>query len=1086
MSGIDLSGIISAAAQRYNLDPNFVHAVVQQESSGNPGAINRAGGGQGAWGAMQVRGPALTDYNRAHGTSYSLQDLLDPVKGVDVGSWYLNQQLNAFNDPAAALSAYKNGAGSPEAKAGTSDYAKQVLSRIGSPSSAPDTSGYGGAPAVASQSGAPAASNTGAAAVLSQFGYGADGKPQAAAAPSSSTSAPQSATAQPSGAAAVLSQFGYGADGQPVQSTPTQANQPAPPRSVPATAQQQSTGQQPWYQAGSAAPAANQPSGGIVTPAQSAVLKSLGHGAATAFDAPFQLLAHGAKSVANAFPSLQSSALGRAVNQWSDAEDQQAKQNEATYQQDVAAAGPSAGNAVGIANFIGSAVPQTAATLGAGAASSASTGLAGLLKAGATGAAYGAAFSPVAQNADQNFWAQKAVQAGLGASIGAGAHAVASGLGSLVQRFVKPESPALSAARDILGGTKVAAQPQPNVPGLQPTLAEVTGNANLGLLQRQFAETNPQPFAARAAQNAEARQTAFENAVKSPQEAEMAANADQQKAAWQYANSGVDALAPDQHLSEILQRPSMQPVMRRAELLADESGAGNPFQTQRDTLQAEHNQAFANLAGTPEGVQAAKEARNADVFDRYQSAGEQEIPIDDTLQTLMQRPSMQRVIQRAQRLSDEEGGGPLFLHDEEGNPTSLSGGAAHYIKQGLDDEIQLARDNNLGASERRAIQGTQNQFLGWLDNQSPDYASARSSYAQQTQPIEAQEYLQGLNVTDANGNVNLSKLDTALKNTEKLRAQPGLNAAKNLTDDQMTQLSSLRDSLRAAQNGPDVSRFTPDQIQYVQRALDDEIARGTRGATANENQALTQSRADLENWIGQRAPDYLASKQTAQQSQQALATNQYLQKDISDSMGRLQLNRVEQKIKQIEDAKRLGLDTPAARVDDKTLDALRAIRDSFRVERSAEALTKGSPTAQNMAIRKRYGLMPATPDVSPAAGAVSRAAGAATGAATGWAAGNLVAPGLGGLVGSAAGGLVGGALEKRAAARAADKAQSKLAQLLDSGNDVFLNPTPELIDKLNNTPAGQRLMNLIDMARARAPGLAGMVGGGPVFRKETQ
>ncbi|WP_205191535.1 transglycosylase SLT domain-containing protein, partial [Burkholderia sp. LMG 13014] len=125
MSGIDLSGIISAAAQRYNLDPGFVHAVVQQESSGNPGAINRAGGGQGAWGAMQVRGPALTDYNRAHGTSYSLQDLLDPVKGVDVGSWYLNQQLNAFNDPAAALSAYKNGAGSPEAKAGTSDYAKQ-------------------------------------------------------------------------------------------------------------------------------------------------------------------------------------------------------------------------------------------------------------------------------------------------------------------------------------------------------------------------------------------------------------------------------------------------------------------------------------------------------------------------------------------------------------------------------------------------------------------------------------------------------------------------------------------------------------------------------------------------------------------------------------------------------------------------------------------------------------------------------------------------------------------------------------------------------------------------------------------------
>lgn len=1061
MSGVDLSGIISAAAQRYNLDPSLVHAVVQQESSGNPGAINRAGGGQGAYGAMQVRGPALTDYNRANGTSYSLQDLLDPAKGIDVGSWYLNQQLNTFNDPSAALAAYKDGAGSAAAKAGTSGYAQQVLSRIGSPSAPADTSGYGGAPAAASQSGGPVSASGGAASILSQFGYGADGKPQAAASPNTGTPSRQGTAAQPSGAAAILSQFGYGADGQPAQSTQEQPSQPVVPAKPPASVASQQTplaAKQDFLRnvmgVGTLEEAAN-----WKNYVPGAVVSGIGNVVGGAS----QLLSHGAQTAANTVLP-PSSPLASMANQWAASEDADAAQR--------AQNGPTSTSGK-MGQFVGEAVP----TLGMPG---------GTLMKAVMGGGLAGATQPVTQNADQNFWAQKGVQTALGGSFGALGHGVASGLGSFVQRFVKPESPALAAARDILGGEKVAAQPQPNVPGVQPTLAEVTGNANLGLLQRQFAETNPQPFAERAAQKAEARQAALENAVKSPQEAEMAANADQQKAAWQYANSGVDSLAPDQQLSEILQRPSMQPVMKRAELLADESGTGNPFQAQRDTLQAEHNQAFANLAGTPEGVTAAKEARNADVFDRYQAAGEQEIPFDDTLQSLMQRPSMQRVVARAQRLSDEEAGGQLFQRDADGNPTSLNGGAAHYIKQGLDDEIQLARDNNLGASERRAIQGTQNQFLGWLDNQSPEYASARSSYAQQTQPIEAQEYLQGLNVTDANGNVNLSKLDTALKNTEKLRTQPDLNAAKNLTDDQMAQLTSLRDSLRNAQNGPDISRFTPDQIQYVQRALDDEIARGTRGATANENQALTQSRGDLENWLGQRAPDYLASKQTAQASKQALETNQYLQKDISDSMGRLQLNRVEQKIKQIEDAKRLGLDTPAAHVDDKTLGALRAIRDSFRVERSAEAMTKGSPTAQNMAIRKRYGLMPIAPDVSPAASAVSRAAGTATGAATGWAAGNLVAPGLGGVVGSFAGGMVGGALEKRAAARAAEKAQSQLAKLLDSGNDVFLNPTPELIDKLNNTPTGQRLMQLIDMARARAPGLAGVVGGGPAFRGATQ
>ncbi|MEK6357504.1 MAG: hypothetical protein V4796_32445 [Burkholderia cenocepacia] len=203
-------------------------------------------------------------------------------------------------------------------------------------------------------------------------------------------------------------------------------------------------------------------------------------------------------------------------------------------------------------------------------------------------------------------------------------------------------------------------------------------------------------------------------------------------------------------------------------------------------------------------------------------------------------------------------------------------------------------------------------------------------------------------------------------------------------------------------------------------------------------------------------------------------------------MGRLQLNRVEQKIKQIEDAKRLGIDTPAARVDDKTLDALRAIRDSFRVERSAEAMTKGSPTSQNIAARNHFGLVPRTPEVSAAASIASRAAGLGIGGAAGWTAGHLIAPGIGGQAGSILGALVGDSLKSRAAVRAAEKAQSQLTKMLDGGSEMFLNPTPELIDKLNNTPGGQRLMQLIDMARARAPGLAGAAGGGPLFRSATQ
>ncbi len=131
----DLTPIIQASAQRHNIDPALLNSVIQQESRGNPSAWNKEGGGQGAAGLMQVRAPALSDYNAANGTKYSMQDLLKPEIGAEVGSWYLGQQLNRFNDPSKALVAYNQGAGSPDVQKGTNPYAQQVLGRLNRPKS---------------------------------------------------------------------------------------------------------------------------------------------------------------------------------------------------------------------------------------------------------------------------------------------------------------------------------------------------------------------------------------------------------------------------------------------------------------------------------------------------------------------------------------------------------------------------------------------------------------------------------------------------------------------------------------------------------------------------------------------------------------------------------------------------------------------------------------------------------------------------------------------------------------------------------------------------------------------------------------
>ncbi|AJW97478.1 transglycosylase SLT domain protein [Burkholderia gladioli] len=1050
----DLSGFVSAAASKYNLDPSFVNAVVQQESSGNPKAWNKSGGGQGAAGAMQVRGPALSDYNQANGTSYKMSDLLDPAVGIDVGSWYLNQQLSKFGDPARALSAYKDGAASPSAQQGSSPYAQQVLSRIGSPSAAPaaagvDTSGYGGSAGGASQSGGPAApagAQGGAAALLAQFGYGADGQPATpAAGPQNAASAPQAAATQGStpgqgGAADVLAKFGYGPDGKPSapaataasQTTPTVAAAPAP--AAPAQPTQQQKAQQAIRD----------------TLAQDPFSEGMTDGVQKLIAGGNQFLAHSAKTLTDTFSSPDS-ALSRVVNQWSGSADRFAASSSAPN--------PNAPGLVGAAgDFVGQAIPTMALPGGTALKAIAGGGLAGLIQ-------------PVASNAADNYWAQKGVQAGLGAASAGVVHgALNVGAGLLNWRAAKanPDSPLLAQIRGALGGDPIAAQPQAPVPGVQPTLADLTQNANLGAIQRNLAETNPQAFAERGATNAAARQQAFDTAVGTPADAATAAAAARTTADAQYAGSGIDQLTPDPELAGILQRPSMAPVMKRAELLANESGAGNPFQAQRDALQAQHNQMFNDLAGTPESVQAAKDVRNSDVFDRYQAAGAQELPFDGDLAMLMQRPSMQRVLKRAQNLSDEEDAGPIFIRNEDGEPTSLSGNAAHYIKQGLDDEIQLARDNNLGASERRAITNTQSQFLGWLDNQSPEYAGARASYAEQTQPIEAQEYLQGLNVTDANGNVTLPKIDSAVKKTEQLRATPGLNAAKNLTDAQMSQLYALRDGLRTAAAGPDISAFTPEQIQFVQRALDDELAKGTSGATANQNAALQSSRDQLEQWLGSRAPDYLASKETAQAGQQKLMADQWLQHDITDSMGRLNLNSIERKVKQIEAARKgeSGSIEAARYVDDDTLEQLRAVRDSLRDEKITAPNAKGgSPTSQNTKIKKEMGMNRPDPEAGAVSGALSRATGWGLGGAAGWALGNLVAPGVGTALGPLVGASAGGGLERAFARRAFERASDAYDARIGRLTDIFLNPTAEHIAALNNGTPVSNLQRVIDMAR---------------------
>jgi len=77
--------------------------IKMAESSGDPSKINER---THAYGLHQITQPALTDYNNAHNTSYTLNDLLSGELNTKVALWYLgwiDRQLTKASYPNDSL-----------------------------------------------------------------------------------------------------------------------------------------------------------------------------------------------------------------------------------------------------------------------------------------------------------------------------------------------------------------------------------------------------------------------------------------------------------------------------------------------------------------------------------------------------------------------------------------------------------------------------------------------------------------------------------------------------------------------------------------------------------------------------------------------------------------------------------------------------------------------------------------------------------------------------------------------------------------------------------------------------------------------
>lgn len=97
---------VDYSAQRFDLDPAMVLAIIEVESGFDPRAVSP----RGAMGLMQLRPSTARAVARELGIPWrSDEALFDPRLNIVLGSGYLRSLLERFDDSAVALAAYNAG-----------------------------------------------------------------------------------------------------------------------------------------------------------------------------------------------------------------------------------------------------------------------------------------------------------------------------------------------------------------------------------------------------------------------------------------------------------------------------------------------------------------------------------------------------------------------------------------------------------------------------------------------------------------------------------------------------------------------------------------------------------------------------------------------------------------------------------------------------------------------------------------------------------------------------------------------------------------------------------------------------------------
>ena len=322
--------------------------------------------------------------------------------------------------------------------------------------------------------------------------------------------------------------------------------------------------------------------------------------------------------------------------------------------------------------------------------------------------------------------------------VGAGARYAGNVAGSLVKPFTTSgqEEIANRVLRKFAEGGPTEINAAEIIPGSTPTLAAATANPGIATLERVARDVRPNAFIEREQANAAARNNLLSGIT-------------QDRAAVESAIANRDQVANALY------------------------GKAFDADAMRQSMASEAQKTRAPFAGV--GLSAARED--------LATPG---------LRELASRPLFQSAIEDAKKLAANNGvdiGDPL---------QSLQG--LHYIKLALDDSLNPQAKSAMGRNASNAVMSMRDKLADELEKVAPSYGSARAVYSEMSKPINAMEALQGLNLTDVNGNITLAKVSNAIDKIERESIKPGANNFKAITDEQLNVLRSIKADLARQSN----------------------------------------------------------------------------------------------------------------------------------------------------------------------------------------------------------------------------------------------------------------------------------------------